>query len=59
MIDKVLVMSLKDALNRFPELKSNLPKDLDMNDPLYVVRYHPILKFFELGYETDDWLLVN
>ena len=46
---------LKDFLMLFPEFARSLPKDIDIEDENYIVRFNE--DYLEIGYESDYWIL--
>lgn len=51
-------MQLKKFLKKYPVAALLLPKDMDLNDEDYFVRYSSDLTLIEFGYLSDHWTLV-
>ena len=49
-------MSLSDFIRLYPDVKGYLPRDIDVTDTEYQVRFSPFGDI-EIGYFSDAWTI--
>ena len=51
----VATYNLAQYVRKHPEFKESLPREIDVTDNQYIVRFCG--DFAEIGYESDEWFI--